>query len=396
MNTIAKQDIRFIDLFAGIGGMRLGFESVGARCVFTSEWDQHSQKTYAANFGDKPHGDITKILPDEIPDFDILLGGFPCQPFSTIGLREGFAHKTQGTLFFDIARILESKRPLSFLLENVEGLVNHENGQTMATILEVLDSLGYWVYYKVLDAADYQVPQYRCRIYFVGVRKDAFNFKPAFSFPSPNPERATIGQFVEENISGYEISEHLQKVYLFKKDDGRPQLIDKNSNIQVKTLVATYHKIQRLTGTFVKDGPTGMRLLTENECKAIMGFPKDFKVPVSRTQMYRQFGNSVAVPVIKAIAAQMHQAFFVSPQAHSNELPQIATNKNTAASNTTHKKNDLSEKQALIFASTAQNEQIQGEQIAEKPSRKTEKSAGKPTEKSSKKSSLSDAQNSLF
>jgi len=303
-NSMEKEAMRFIDLFAGIGGTRLGFERAGIKCIFSSEWDKDCQKTYETNFGDKPYGDITKIEAEDIPSFDILVGGFPCQPFSSIGKREGFNHKTQGTLFHEVVRILEQKKPVSFLLENVKGLTNHDKGNTFKVVIETLEK-NYWVFYKILDSANFGVPQHRERIYIIGFRKDRFKERPKFEIPESNGEISYINEFLEKNVEGYSISEHLQKSYLFKKNDGRPKIVDKDSKEQIKTLVSTYHKIQRLTGTFVRDGKTGLRLLTENECKAIMGFPKDFKIPVSRTQMYRQFGNSVAVPVIESIAKEM-------------------------------------------------------------------------------------------
>lgn len=299
-------DFTFIDLFAGIGGTRIAFERVGGKSVFSSEWDNFCQKTYQANFGEIPYGDITKIEAEEIPDFDVLVAGFPCQPFSSIGKRQGFMHETQGTLFYDILRILKAKKtkaqPKAFLLENVPGLTTHDNGKTFKVIVKSLEELGYVVFHKILDAVNFAVPQHRKRIYIVGFRKDIFGKDVSFKFPKGSSKKAYINDFLEENVEGYSISKHLQDVYLFKKDDGRPKLIDKNSRIAVKTLVSTYHKIQRLTGTFVKDGKTGVRLLTKNECKAIMGFDKDFAIPVSRTQMYRQLGNSVAIPAVEAVA----------------------------------------------------------------------------------------------
>ena len=312
-------DFKFIDLFAGIGGFRLGLEAQGGECVFSSEWDAFAQKTYEANFGQVPDGDITQIKAKELPDFDILTGGFPCQPFSSIGKREGFEHSTQGTLFYDILRILKEKKPKAFILENVAGLVTHAKGETFSTMLDSLacsvnneykvspnkHSLDYHVFWKVLNAKDYGVPQKRKRIFIIGFRSDMSSGIPNFQFPEPVIKPSVIGPYVETDMEGYGISKHLQKTYLFKKDDGRPEIIDPSSDIQVKTLVSTYHKIQRLTGTFVRDGSTGLRLLTHNECKAIMGFPKDFIIPVSRTQMYRQFGNSVAVPVIKEVAREV-------------------------------------------------------------------------------------------
>lgn len=295
----------FIDLFAGIGGMRLAFQEAGGKCVFSSEWDRESQKTYEANFGEMPSGDITKISVKEIPNFDVLLAGFPCQPFSTIGQRAGFKHETQGTLFYDVLRIIRAKRPAAFLLENVKGLVSHDKGKTFQIIQKSLLKEGYEIHSQILDSADYGVPQVRKRIYIVGFDKSKFKRKIDFSWPLPSKKRIGIGKFVEKGVDDRSISKHLQKSYIYKKDDGRPEIIDQKSDFPVKTLVASYHKIQRLTGTFVADGPTGLRLLSTNECKAIMGFPKSFKIPVSRTQMYRQMGNSVAVPVVRLVAIQL-------------------------------------------------------------------------------------------
>lgn len=305
-----KGKIKFIDLFAGIGGMRLGFKYDNSQCVFSSEWDNYAQKTYQANFGEIPNGDINLIAPKNLPEHDILLAGFPCQPFSSIGKREGFLHQTQGTLFHSIAKILEAKKPFCFLLENVPGLITHAKGKTFEIILKTLDSLNYDVRYAILDAAQFDLPQIRTRIYIVGFQRNYLKSRVEFSFPQGKENDIYIDRFIEKNAEGYSISQHLQTTYLFKKNDGKPQLVDGNSKIKVKTLVSTYHKIQRLTGTFVKDGETGIRLLTQNECKAIMGFPPDFAFPVSRTQMYRQLGNSVAIPVIKAIANEIYKVIY--------------------------------------------------------------------------------------
>lgn len=322
----------FIDLFAGIGGFRLAMQALGGTCVFSSEWDKDAQKTYFENFGDMPFGDITK---DEvkacIPDnFDLLCAGFPCQPFSSIGKREGFAHPTQGTLFFHIQEILKTKRPKAFLLENVPGLVTHQEGATLQTIREVLrNELDYEADFVVLNSADFGVPQYRRRLYIVGFRKDIAVFvngtdaqndkngsqhgrqksemDEIFEFPKGDfiGKHVAFGSFIEKDAEGPSISERLQKSYIFKKDDGHPEIVDENFATPVKTLCASYHKIQRITGTFVRGGKTGLRLLTERECKYIMGFPQSFRIPVCRTSMYHQFGNSVAVPVISAIARQI-------------------------------------------------------------------------------------------
>jgi len=320
---------KFIDLFAGIGGMRIAFERNDCECVFSSEWDKHSQKTYFENFGEMPSGDITKIDANKIPNHNILVGGFPCQPFSSIGKREGLKHPTQGTLFYDIVRILKEKKPESFLLENVKGLLDHDKGRTYKIIFNTLkNELGYKVDARLLDAANFSVPQHRKRIYIVGFSKKIAEHKDfSFNWPLKHKEPVGIGQFIESHEDGYCISKHLQDVYMYKKDDGRPEVITKESDIQVKTLVSTYHKIQRLTGTFVHDGKTGLRLLSENECKAVMGFPKDFKIPVSRTQMYRQMGNSVAIPVVQAIAKEivsvLNKSHLNNPQQEINKSNKV-------------------------------------------------------------------------
>ncbi len=299
-----EERFTFIDLFAGIGGFRMALQNCGGECVFSSEWDESAKQTYFANYGEVPFGDITKINVEDIPDFDVLAGGFPCQPFSSIGKREGFKHKTQGTLFFYIAEIIKEKQPKAFILENVTGLLTHDEGRTYETIMEVLEKeLEYKVIAKVLNSADFGVPQERKRLYFVGFRKNIDSSK--FKMPEGNSTHVGIGQFVEKDAKGPSISKHLQQSYIFKKDDGHPEIIDSNSDFPVKTLCASYHKIQRITGTFVRGGETGLRLLTENECKAIMGYPRDFKIPVSRTQMYHQFGNSVAVPVVEKLAERI-------------------------------------------------------------------------------------------
>jgi|GEM_PF-538277 len=303
--------LTFIDLFAGIGGIRKGFEDENTRCVFSSEWDRYAAKTYQANYGEVPLGDITQIAESEIPDHHVLLAGFPCQPFSNIGKREGFAHETQGTLFFDVLRILRHKQPRMFLLENVKGILTNDGGNTFRVIINSLKELGYSVFSDVLDAQNFGLPQRRERVVIVGFHPD-LNIEE-FALPkSNNADKVSIGRILERGPSGYSISRHLQKSYLFKKDDGKPQLVDFDSDFPANTLVASYHKIQRLTGTFVRDGETGVRLFSELELKRLMGFPEDFAVPVSRTQMYRQFGNSVAVPMVKAVADAMKSAFYAS------------------------------------------------------------------------------------
>ena len=294
--------------------MRLALEAVGGNCVFSSEWDVKAQETYHANFGEIPYGDITKIEVSDIPRFDILSAGFPCQPFSSFGKRAGFKHKTQGTLFFDVLRIIESKKPRAFILENVKGLLNHDKSRTIDTILSALNEANYEVRFSIINAVNFGVPQTRERVYIVGFRRSTFGSNPRFYWPQESPKRVGIGKFIERNVEGYSISRHLQDVYIFKEEDGRPEIVSHETKEPVKTLVASYHKIQRLSGTFVADGPTGLRLLTKNECKAIMGFPRSFKIPVSRMQMYRQMGNSVAVPVVTAIAREIVATFAAHDQ----------------------------------------------------------------------------------
>lgn len=294
-------EFTFIDLFAGIGGIRQAFESNGGKCIFSSEIDSFAKFTYYTNFGVVPFGDITNIHVDSIPQHDVLCAGFPCQPFSYIGKREGFKHPTQGTMFYEIIRIIQKRKTPVLFLENVPGLINHDDGNTLKVIIQTLESMGYNIQYTVLDASQFGVPQKRKRFYLVAFLDHNIKFK----FPQAPMIYKDIGELLETGVTGYSISEHLQKTYLFKHDDGKPALVDKNSKGAIKTLVSTYHKIQRLTGTFVKDGETGIRLLTTNECKAIMGFPESFAVPVSRTQMYRQMGNSVAIPVVIRIAEQI-------------------------------------------------------------------------------------------
>ncbi len=303
---VENPEFKFIDLFAGIGGFRLAMQNLGGKCVFSSEWDKDAKRTYKANFGERPFGDITKEKTKAfIPDgFDLLCAGFPCQAFSIAGKRGGF-EDTRGTLFFDVAEIIKRKQPKAIFLENVKGLTTHDNGKTLQIILNTLEELNYTVHTKIINAKDFGVPQVRERIFIIGFHNNKVKNKDKFKFPKINNQEVFINDFIETNVVGYDISKHLQEKYLFKKNDGKPQIIDTKSKIQVKTLVSTYHKIQRLTGTFVKDGKTGLRLLSISECKTIMGFPDKFIIPVSRTQAYRQFGNSVAIPAIQATANEI-------------------------------------------------------------------------------------------
>ena len=295
---------RFIDLFAGIGGIRLGFEAVGGRCVFSSEFDEDACATYEANFGEHPSGDITKIDAKDIPDFEILLGGFPCQAFSIIGKKEGFANETCGTLFFDIERILKEKRPPAFMLENVRNLTAHDNGNTFRVIREHLEALGYHVYAKVLNALDYGVPQKRERIIIVGFLDDI-----KFNFPEPIPEseRKTLLDILETDVP--------RKYYV--RDEIRESRIERLNN---KNYPRPYISHENMAGSVtphpyssaLRAGASANYILinderrpTEREMLRIQGFPESFKIVLPYGKIKKQCGNSVAVPVIRAVAHSM-------------------------------------------------------------------------------------------
>ncbi len=303
---------RFIDLFAGIGGIRMPFQELKGRCVFSSEWDAHAQKTYNVNYGEIPAGDITKIEAREIPDFDILLAGFPCQPFSQAGLHKGF-DDTRGTLFFEIERIIKEKRPKAFLLENVKQLVGHDKGRTLRVILNHLNNLNYHVDYKVLRAADYGVPQNRERIYIVGFDADYFNLPELYKFPYPEPSfiPTRLGDILESKVDEkYTISDTLWAGHQRRKEEHKAKgngfgfsLFNEDSEY-ANTISARYYKDG---SEILIDQGNGKnpRKLTPREAARLQGFPEQFIIPVSDMQAYKQFGNSVAVPVVRAIAKQL-------------------------------------------------------------------------------------------
>lgn len=298
---------KFIDLFAGIGGIRLGFESVGGHCVFSSEFDEDACKTYEANFGEHPSGDITKINADDIPDFDILLGGFPCQAFSIIGKREGFANETCGTLFFDIERILKSKRPKAFMLENVRNLTAHDGGRTFKVIISHLEALGYTVYAKVLNALDFGVPQKRERIIIVG-----FIDKVPFAFPDPIPlsHRLTLPDILEENVPAkYYVHDAIRLSRLERiKVKNYPRPYISHENIGGSITPHPYSSALRAGASANYILINDERRPTEREMLRIQGFPENFKIVLKYGKIRKQCGNSVAVPVIKAVAKQMIDA----------------------------------------------------------------------------------------
>ena len=330
-----RDEFRFIDLFAGIGGIRMAFEAHGGRCVFTSEWNSFAQKTYLANFPQSAHalaGDITKVDAIDIPDHEVLLAGFPCQPFSIAGVSKknalgrahGFADETQGTLFFDVARIIAAKKPTAFLLENVKNLVSHDKGNTFRVIKRVLEEeLGYHIHYRVVDGAHF-VPQHRERILIVGFReKTDFSFDD-MQLPSRKPTMKTIlhPQDGSEAPEGHYTSGSKAKVD--ERYTLTPKLWDYLQAYAAKhraagngfgfglvgpdsisrTLSARYYKDG--SEILVSQGPRKRpRRLTPRECARLMGFPDDFIIPVSDTQAYRQFGNSVVMPVMKEVARIM-------------------------------------------------------------------------------------------
>ncbi len=302
-----KAAFKFIDLFAGIGGIRTGFESVGGECVFTSEWDEPAQKTYQVNFGELPYGDITKIKPIEIPSFDILLAGFPCQPFSMAGFKKGFAD-TRGTLFFDIAKIIEHHKPSVIFLENVRNLASHDKGNTIKVIINTLEKIGYKVFYKVLNAKDFGLPQNRARIYIVGFKDKNIDFE----FPEPLKIKTRLGDILEKNVDvKYTISDKLWAGHQRRKKEHREKgngfgySMFSNKSAYTSTISARYYKDG--SEILIEQKGKNPRKLTPREAARLQGYSDDFVIPVSDNQAYKQFGNSVAVPVIKILAKKIMQ-----------------------------------------------------------------------------------------
>lgn len=300
-------EFKFIDLFAGIGGIRMGFESIGGECVFTSEWDESAQKTYQANFGELPHGDITKIAPEEIPAFDVILAGFPCQPFSMAGFKKGFAD-TRGTLFFDIAKIIEHHKPSVIFLENVRNLASHDKGNTIKVIVKTLEKLGYKVSYKVLNAKDFGLPQNRARIYIVGFKDNNINFE----FPEPLKIETRVGSILEKNVDKkYTISDKLWAGHKRRKKEHK----EKGNGFGYSSFNSDSEYTSTISARYYKDGSEILieqknknpRKLTPREAARLQGYPDNFIIPVSDNQAYKQFGNSVAVPVICELAKRIMQ-----------------------------------------------------------------------------------------
>jgi DNA (cytosine-5)-methyltransferase 1 len=331
---------RFIDLFAGIGGIRQAFEPLGGRCVFTSEWDAYAQQTYRANFADSHDitGDITQVDAEDVPDHDVLLAGFPCQPFSiagvskknSLGRAHGFACETQGTLFFDVCRIIEAKQPKAFLLENVKNLTSHDKGKTFEVIKRALLELGYDIHFKVIDGAHF-VPQHRERIIIVGFKKNE-NIK--FSWGESLPAKGTrlLSSVLHKTDGTEAIVQHDQERFFdsekqqiheaFTLSDGLWVYLqnyaqkhkEKGNGFGYGLVTPETTTTRTLSARYYKDGSEILlyqgndknpRKLTPRECARLMGFPDEFKIPVSNTRAYKQFGNSVVVPAIAHVANLM-------------------------------------------------------------------------------------------
>jgi len=323
MKQPKKIAFTFVDLFAGIGGLRLGFEHIGGTCVFTSEWDKFARKTYSTNFRvpeEEIAGDIWAVPLEAIHEHDVLLAGFPCQPFSLAGVSKknalgrahGFACDAQGTLFFRVAEILQAKRPAAFLLENVKNLLSHDDGKTFGVIQHVLtEELGYKIYPKVIDGQRW-TPQHRQRIYIVGFRDDV-GFKWPDESTWPQPGNVKVGSILEPHKRvdpKYTLSTHLWEYLKAYRErhaaagHGFGYSVVKPRDI-TRTLSARYHKDGSEILVYQGEGRNPRRL-TPRECARLMGFDDDFKLEVSDTQLYKQFGNSVVVPAVKAVAEAMH------------------------------------------------------------------------------------------
>lgn len=329
---------KFIDLFAGIGGFRIALERLGGKCVFTSEWDRHCQKTYRAWFGETPHGDIRKIKPSEIPDHDILAAGFPCQPFSiagvskknSLGRAHGFRDATQGTLFFNLATIIEIKRPPVLFLENVKNLQSHDRGRTWKVILDTLESLDYWVFHKVIDASAW-VPQHRERIYIVCFDRKTFPVRPPFVFPSPPDEALPKLRSILEQCpdSKYTLTDHLWSYLQAYAERHRAKgngfgFSLANPDKITRTLSARYYKDG--SEILIPQRGRNPRRLTPRECARLMGFDEHLPIVVSDTQAYKQFGNAVVPKVVEVVGRQIIQALRWHLAADRTCLP-----KNTSA-----------------------------------------------------------------
>lgn len=322
----------FIDLFAGIGGMRIAFDRAGGQCVYSNEWNKYSQQTYFANFGDQPEGDITKVDAKDIPDHDILVAGFPCQPFSIAGVSKknslgratGFEDKTQGTLFFDVCRILKEKRPKAFMLENVKNLCSHDKGRTFKVIQESLDELGYEVFFDILDGQNY-VPQHRERILIVGFDRERYGEDIGFDFAlTPKKTKPVMRDILDSEVDAkYTLSD---KLWIYLQNYAAKHKAAGNGfgygiaplDGVSRTISARYYK----DGSEILIAQEGKnpRRLTPRECARLQGFPDTFKIPVSDTQAYQQFGNSVVVPLMENVAKLIVSKIAILEEKETGEL----------------------------------------------------------------------------
>lgn len=328
---------KFIDLFAGIGGFRMAMQKLGGKCVFTSEWDKEAQKTYKANYGETPFGDITKeatksYIPD---DFDVLCAGFPCQAFSIAGKRGGFSD-TRGTLFFDVAEIIKRKKPKAIFLENVKGLRNHDGGKTLATILNVLrNDLGYFVPEpQIMNAKDFGVPQNRERIFIVGFRKDLKITE--FNYPKPSKKKVSFAKVKEKKVvptKYYLSTQYLQTLHNHKArhaskgngfgfevipDDGIANAVvcggmGRERNLVYDDRITDFTPTTKIKSTVNREN---IRKMTPREWARLQGFPKNYKIVVADASAYKQFGNSVAVPAIKATAEKILESIGIEKYAN--------------------------------------------------------------------------------
>lgn len=306
--------LKFIDLFCGMGGFRIAFENAGAKCVFSSDIDKFACETYKENFGELPSGDITKIEAKDIPNHDILCAGFPCQPFSLAGKRLGF-EDTRGTLFFEVARILKEKKPSAFVLENVKGLANHEGGKTLEVILKTLDEIGYSYKYEILNAKDYNVPQNRERWYCIGIRKDLNISIEDYNFPKKEKLIKTLSSIIQINVidKEYQVSKRCKENVEFFVNDKHIVVTPSTLAYDIRPSRCHFVKGEISNCLTAKMGTGGnnvpvvisqMRKLTERECLRIMGYPESYKIKKG-FQTYKQIGNSVVVPIICKLASEL-------------------------------------------------------------------------------------------